>query len=328
MSKGGKPHHDPTVFTLAKHTPAYLELNRQGKLATRVEDALLDLGHCRTCPRECEVDRLRDDVGICRTGRHAIVASAAPHMGEEACLVGRRGSGTIFFSYCNLKCVFCQNYSLSQWRDGVEMTPEQIAELMLRLQNWGCHNINFVTPEHVVPQVIAAVGAAAVRGLELPLVYNTSAYDSLASLRMLDGLVDIYMPDFKFWFSESARRFSKAEDYPQRARAALQEMHRQVGPLLLDSAGVAKRGLLVRHLVMPGLLKESEAIFRWLAEEISPDTFVNIMGQYRPSYRVGERLRDGTRRFAEIDRRPSLAELEAAHAAAKRAGLWRFDGFD
>jgi putative pyruvate formate lyase activating enzyme len=326
MNMGGKFRRRHTDFILAEHTPAYLELHRDGRLAARIEEAWRELDSCRVCPRECKVDRWHDAVGICRTGRHAIVASAAPHTGEEACLVGRRGSGTIFFSCCNLKCVFCQNYDLSQRRDGVEKTPEQIAELMLQLQNWGCHNINFVTPEHVVPQVIAAIGAAAVRGLELPLVYNTSAYDSLTSLRMLDGLVDIYMPDFKFWTAASARLYSKAEDYPQRARAALREMQRQVGPLMLDSSGTAQRGLLVRHLVMPGLLEESAAIFRWLAQEISPDTFVNILGQYRPSFRVGERLRDGTRRYAEIDRRPSQAELEAAYAAARQAGLWRFDG--
>jgi putative pyruvate formate lyase activating enzyme len=246
-------------------------------------------------------------------------------MGEEACLVGRRGSGTIFFSCCNLKCVFCQNYELSQRREGGGLTAEQIADLALRLQGWGCHNINFVTPEHVVPQVIETIGAAAAKGLRLPIVYNTSAYDSLESLRLLDGLIDIYMPDFKYWEGETARRLSKAKDYPERARAAVAEMHRQVGPLCFNQDGVAVRGMLVRHLVMPGQLDETAAIFSWLADEISPDTFVNIMGQYRPCYRVGERLRNGTVRYADINRRPSWQEMEAAGEAARKVGLWRFD---
>ncbi len=320
-------HHpaDPAAFVLRDHTPAYFALLHEGTLAERVQVAWKELANCRACPRACGVDRLRDEVGVCRTGHHALVASAASHMGEEACLVGRRGSGTIFFSMCNLKCVFCQNWDLSQRRDGIAMAPEQIAEAMLRLQEWGCHNINFVTPEHVVPQVIAAIGAAAVRGLNVPIVYNTSAYDSCDSLRLLDGLVDIYMPDFKYWQPETARRLSKAGDYPECARAALREMHRQVGPLQTDPDGIARRGVLVRHLVMPGMLDESSAIFRWLAEEISPDTFLNIMGQYRPCYRVGERLRDGTRRYAEIDRRPTEREIAATYAVARSAGLWRFD---
>jgi putative pyruvate formate lyase activating enzyme len=313
-------------FLLEDFEPAYLELLRTGALAGRAQTAWAQLQNCRACPRQCEVNRLTAEVGVCRTGERAIVASAAPHLGEETCLVGRRGSGTIFFSYCNLKCVFCQNYTLSQWRDGEELDPEKIASLMLQLQDWGCHNINLVTPEHVVPQAIAAIAAAAVQGLRLPIVYNTSAYDSLESLALLDGLVDIYMPDFKYWYPETARRLSKAADYPERAREALREMHRQVGVLKLDPNGLAQRGLLVRHLVMPGLLDEAAAIFGWLAAELSPDTYVNVMGQYRPSFRVGSHLPGGTHRFADIDRPTSAAELQAAYRAAQAVGLWRFAG--
>ena len=315
---------DRERFVVDELEPGYLELLADGALAEKVAAAERELTACNACPRACGIDRTAGEVGVCRIGRHAVVASAHPHLGEEACLVGRLGSGTIFFSQCNLKCVFCQNHDLSQRRDGTEATPTQIADLMLQLQEWGCHNINFVTPEHVVPQVVLAIDAAVGRGLRLPIVYNTSAYDSLESLRLLAGLVDIYMPDFKFWHSESARRYSKAADYPERARQAIAEMQRQVGPLRTDRDGVARRGLLVRHLVMPGLEEETATILGWLAEEISRDTFVNIMGQYRPCYRVGQRLQDGTVRFAEINRRPRQREMDAAWRTAQRAGLWRF----
>ncbi len=317
--------NDPEAFRLDDFEPAYLALLESGELDRRAVAAWQLLADCRACPRDCGVDRLRGEVGVCRIGQHAIVASAAPHLGEEACLVGRRGSGTIFFSLCNLKCVFCQNHDLSQRRDGAELGCEQIADLMLRLQEWGCHNINFVSPVHVIPQVVGAIAVAAGKGLRLPVVYNTGGYDSVASLRLLDGLVDIYMPDFKYWREETARRLSRARDYPERARAALQEMHRQVGPLKMDKDGVARRGLLVRHLVMPGLGEESAAIFRWLAEELSPDTFVNVMAQYRPCHRVGRLLADGSVRYGEINRRPSGEEFAGAYAAARAAGLWRFD---
>jgi putative pyruvate formate lyase activating enzyme len=271
------------------------------------------------------VNRLADDAKFCRTGRHARVSSAFPHHGEEDCLRGTRGSGTIFFSLCNLRCVFCQNWDISQEASGVECSAERIAELMLALQAQGCHNINFVTPEHVVPQVIEAIGAAIPMGLRLPIVYNTSAYDSLESLKLLDGIVDIYMPDFKFWKSDSAKRLCKAKDYPDRAREAVAEMHRQVGPLKFGSDGVARRGVLVRHLVMPGQLDETSAFFGWLASEVSPDTFVNIMPQYRPAHKVGRIAEDGGCAYAEINRRPTLDELKAAYQAARDAGLWRFD---
>ena len=305
---------------------AYRRLLRDGELDERVCRARDELRACRACPRACAVDRTAGELGVCRTGREAIVASAFAHVGEESCLVGRRGSGTIFFSRCNLHCVFCQNHDLSQRRDGVECTPERIAELALQLQGWGCHNVNFVTPEHVVPQVVEAIAVAAGCGLRVPIVYNTSAYDSLASLKLLDGLVDIYMPDFKFWEPESARRYSDAEDYPERAREALREMHRQVGPLRCDADGVALRGVLVRHLVLPEMVAESAAILRWLATELSVDTYVNVMVQYHPCHQVGTRDETGQIRFPELNRRPAPEELAAAATAAREAGLWRLEG--
>jgi putative pyruvate formate lyase activating enzyme len=311
-------------FILDPFEPAYLSLCRSGEMGDRVRRALGELECCRACPRNCRIDRMAGETKVCGTGRHARVASASPHFGEEDCLRGWGGSGTIFFARCNLGCVFCQNWDISQGDAGTECAAERIADLMIALQERGCHNINFVTPEHVVPQVIEAVAEAAERGLSVPIVYNTSAYDSLESLRLLDGIVDVYMPDFKFWVPESSRRYLGAEDYPDRARDAILEMHRQTGPLRLSPDGVARRGVLVRHLVMPGLVGESKAIFEWLAGELSADSFVNIMDQYRPEHRVGEKTAGGRVRFAEIDRGPTRGELAEAHDAARGAGLWRF----
>jgi len=294
-------------------------------LRERAEAAVEELRDCRACPRNCRCNRLRGELRACHTGRHAIVASAFPHFGEEDCLRGWRGSGTIFFSLCNLRCSFCQNWDISQLRSGSEMTADEIAGLMLDLQHQGCHNINFVTPEHVAPQVIEAIAAAVARGLRLPVVYNTSAYDALQSLRLLDGLVDVYMPDFKFWKPESALRLARARDYPERAREAIREMHRQVGPLRFGPDGLARRGVLLRHLVMPGQTDEAASIFEWLAREVSPDTYVNVMGQYRPAYQVGTPAANGDLRHVDIARGPRHAEMQAAYAAARRAGLWRFD---
>lgn len=304
--------------------PAYLSLSRD-EINRRVAAGLRELEDCCACPRNCHVNRRAGETKICHTGRYARVASAFEHFGEEDCLRGTRGSGTIFFGLCNLRCVFCQNWDISQQASGGERTGEEIAEIMLSLQRRGCHNINFVTPEHVVPQVIEAIAAAIDGGLRLPIVYNTSAYDSVQSLHLLDGLVDIYMPDFKFWHRQTAKRLAKAPDYPERAREAIAEMHRQVGPLSFGPDHLARRGVLVRHLVMPGQLDESEAIFHWLAEELSPDTYVNIMGQYRPEYEVGQIARDGAARYDEINRRPRGDELAEAYELARRAGLRRFD---
>ena len=319
-----RPDPDPR-FVIEDFEPAYLRAYRDGELGNRSRLALAELEDCCACPRDCHVNRLEDVARVCHTGRHAIVSSAFPHFGEEDCLRGWNGSGTIFFGMCNLRCVFCQNWDISQKRSGGELTATQIADLMLSLQDRGCHNINFVTPEHVAPQVVEAISEAVPRGLELPVVYNTSAYDAVSSLALLDGLVDIYMPDFKFWHRESARRLAKAKDYPERAREAILEMHRQVGDLRFGRDGLARRGLLVRHLVMPGQGDEAEAIFRWLASEVSSDTYVNIMGQYRPAYQTGERTRDGEPKYADIERQPSMAEMATARAAARRAGLSRFD---
>ena len=307
-------------FLVGDYEPAYLATWRDGGLGDKVEAARAELANCKACPRDCEVDRMQDERAVCHTGRWPYVASAFAHFGEEDCLRGNRGSGTIFFSYCNLKCVFCQNWDISSREAGRTLTAEQIADLMLGLQSEGCHNINFVTPEHVAPQLVEAIALAVPRGLRIPLVYNTSAYDALVSLELMDGLVDIYMPDFKFWESASARRLARASDYPDVARAALLEMQRQVGALRFGHDGVARRGMLVRHLVMPGYAAESAAIFRWLHDSVSPDTFVNIMGQYRPEHRV-----PGAERYADIDRYPNRKEMAAAFEAARTAGLWRFD---
>jgi putative pyruvate formate lyase activating enzyme len=312
-------------FLVEDFEPAYLVAARRGELRSRAEEALAGLACCRACPRECRVDRTAGPARLCGVGRHARVTSAFPHFGEEDCLRGRRGSGTIFFAGCNLRCVFCQNWEISQRPAGVEVDAGDLATVALALQERGCHNLNLVTPEHVVPQVIEALAEAVPRGLRLPVVYNTSAYDSLESLARLDGLVDVYMPDFKLWERESAKRLLGAKDYPERARAAIAEMHRQVGVLRFDRDGLAVRGVLVRHLVMPGKVSESAAIFEWLARQLSPDTFVNIMDQYRPDHRVGEVRADGSRPHADLARFPRRDELEAAYAAARRAGLWRFD---
>ena len=312
-------------FLIRDFEPAYVGVARAGGLEARVGVALEELRDCRACPRNCGVNRLNDETRVCHTGRHAVVASAFPHFGEEGCLRGWRGSGTIFFSLCNLRCSFCQNWDISQKQAGKECGAQEIARLMLDLQDRGCHNVNFVTPEHVAPQVVEAIAAAVPLGLNVPIVYNTSAYDSLASLGNLDGLVDVYMPDFKFWKPETALELARARDYPERAREAILEMHRQVGPLRFGPDGLAKRGVLVRHLVMPGQEDEATAILEWLAREVSRDTYVNVMGQYRPDYQVGQITRNGNVKYAGINRRPRPEEMERAYALARRAGLWRFD---
>jgi len=321
--RSGRVDVDPQ-FLVSGFQPASTRLGGD-EIARRVAAGLEELRDCCACPRNCHVDRIANQTRACHTGRYARVASAFPHFGEEDCLRGWRGSGTIFFSLCNLRCAFCQNWDISQQSSGEECTPDRLATLMLELQDRGCHNVNFVTPEHVAPQVIEAIAEAVPRGLRVPIVYNTSAYDSLSSLRLLEGLVDIYMPDFKFWELETSLRLGRAKDYPERAREAILEMHRQVGPLAFGPDGLARRGVLVRHLVMPGQTAEAAAIFRWLAEAVSPDTYVNIMGQYRPEHLVGTTGRDGSVRYAEINRRPSADEMTAAFAAARGAGLWRFD---
>ena len=317
--------HRSEVFRLDPFEPAYLSLLREGRLAERVEDARRALEACRLCPRECGADRLEGRAGTCGIGRRAVVSSAFPHLGEEGCLRGRRGSGTVFFAGCGLRCVFCQNADVSWLRMGEELDAEDLAAVFLALQARGCHNLNLVTPSHVVPQILEALLSAAGGGLRLPVVYNSGGYDTLDTLRLLDGVVDVYMPDFKFWRARTAERYAGAPDYPERARAAVLEMHRQVGPLRFSPDGLARRGLLVRHLVMPGLGDESAAIFDWLAREVSPDTYVNVMGQYRPEWRAGLPGERGAL-FAEIARRPRRWEMDEALESFRRAGLWRLDG--
>jgi putative pyruvate formate lyase activating enzyme len=261
-------------------------------------------------------------MAFCRTGRHAVVSSFFAHFGEEDCLRGRNGSGTIFFGQCNLRCVFCQNYDISQGltrREAVPAPAERVAAMMLMLQARGCHNINLVTPEHVVPQILEALVLAVEQGLRLPLVYNTSAYDSAESLELMDGVVDIYMPDFKYWEPDSAERYVKARDYPDVARARIREMHRQVGDLRLDHQGLAYRGLNIRHLVMPGGLNETRSILRWIRNELGPSTYVNLMDQYRPAGRVN------AEHYPEINRPLASAEYAAARRFAEEIGLERLD---
>lgn len=281
------------------------------------------LSRCELCPRACKADRSSDQVGFCQTGRRARVASFFPHRGEEACLSGGQGSGTIFFSGCNLGCMFCQNWDISHDNEGREVTPPELATMMLQLQEDGCHNINWVTPSHVVPQLLEALELAVDGGLRLPIVYNTGGYDSLETLRLLDGVVDIYMPDFKFWDPEVSTRLAQARDYPEAARAAVREMHRQVGDLTLDERGLARRGLLIRHLVMPNGLAGTRPIAEWLAREISPHTYVNVMAQYHPEGAVLQGAVDAT--YRDADRHPTLDELHDALREAHDAGLHRFD---
>jgi putative pyruvate formate lyase activating enzyme len=265
------------------------------------------------------VDRHANQFGVCKVGRHARVASAFPHFGEEDVLRGWSGSGTIFFSWCNLRCVFCQNFETSQLGEGEELDARGLARLMLSLQKQGCHNINFVTPEHVAPQIVEALPHAIAMGLHLPLVYNTSAYDSLEGLQNLDGLVDIYMPDFKLWDEEASRQYLSAVKYPQVARDVIAEMHRQVGELKTDEDGLALRGVLVRHLVMPGRLNDTRQIVAWLAT-VSRDTYLNLMDQYYPAWKAKTNPR-----FAAINRRVTDPEMAQANDLARAAGLWRLD---
>jgi len=310
-----------SVFTVSStdFEPAYLALHRSGELRRRAQQAVQRLEHCLLCPRNCGVNRLADHTGACKTGRLARVSSYFPHLGEEDCLRGWRGSGTIFFSQCNLRCVFCQNFEISQAGQGQLAPPQRLAEMMLELQAMGCHNLNFVTPEHVVPQILEALPLAVEAGLRLPLVYNTSAYDSLDSLQLMDGIIDVYMPDFKIWDEQLSLRYLKARDYPAAARRAILEMHRQVRELKLDEHGLAKRGVLLRHLVMPGEIAGPAHIMRFIAEQVSPDSYVNVMGQYYPAGKVsGDK-------YAEINRRVSRAEVRAARQSARAVGLTRFD---
>ncbi len=296
--------------------PAYLKLLQSGELAERVKIAYEHLADCDLCGWECHIDR-SERTGACKTGMQPVIASYGPHHGEEDPLRGWGGSGTIFFSWCNLRCQFCQNYDISQLGRGHAVSLEQLATMMLELQEQGCHNINFVSPSHVVAQILAATLIAAQAGLRLPLVYNTGGYDSLAALALLDGVIDIYMPDVKYADERLAKKYSKIPSYPAINQAAVKEMHRQVGDLILDKHGIAQRGLLVRHLVMPNELAGTDEIARFLAQEVSANTYINVMAQYRPCHKA--------RDYPKLNRPPTRQELEEARRAVQDAGLHRLD---
>jgi putative pyruvate formate lyase activating enzyme len=281
----------------------------------RAEHALARLESCDLCPRTCGPNRLENEIGFCRTGRQAIVSSYGPHFGEEPPLVGSRGSGTIFFAGCNMGCIFCQNYDISQLMHGSSATAEQIADAMLELQTRGCHNINFVSPSHVVAQILEAVALAQERGLRIPLVYNSGGYDSVKTLKLLDGIIDIYMPDAKYSSDKIAMELSRAPKYPEVMKAALKEMHRQVGDLELDENGVAVRGMIIRHLVLPNGLAGTQEIMRFIARELSTDSYVNVMAQYHPVYKAYE--------HSLINRSITRTEYLEALDMARAEGLHR-----
>ena len=303
---------------MALPAPEYLKAFKSRTLEYRVKKAIAVLDSCTLCPRRCGVDRTAGETGTCKTGRRAVMASYNAHFGEERPLVGRNGSGTIFFSHCSLQCNFCQNYEISHLGEGCAVADDQLATIMLELQQAGCHNINLVTPSHVVPQILNAVYLAAQQGLSLPLVYNCSGYDRVETLQLLDGIVDIYMPDFKFWYADVARDTCNAPDYPELARHALLEMHRQVGDLVIDkTSGLAVKGILVRHLVLPGGLAGTAKIMAFLANSLSRNTYVNVMSQYRPCGRARE--------MPALAVALSPAEYDQAVRAAKAAGITRLD---
>jgi len=297
--------------------PLYLELSEE-QLREKVELARKLMNPCFACPRACKAQRLKGEIGECGVGRFALVSSYGPHFGEEPVLVGRHGSGTVFFAGCNLRCVYCQNYEISQLRMGREVTPENLREIFLKIQRMGCHNLNLVTPSHVVPQILEALYIAVKEGFHLPLVYNTSSYDSLSILRILDGVVDIYMPDIKYASDQIAFKYSGIENYTKVAKKALREMHRQVGDLVLRD-GIAVRGLLIRHLVLPEGIAGSKEVLKFIAS-LSKESYVNIMDQYYPTYRAD--------RFPELNRRITSREYLEVVEEAKNLGLHRGIPFD
>lgn len=298
--------------------PAYLKLLKSGELSLRVEQAYQHLEDCDLCARYCHINRKLTIKGaVCHTGERAAVNSFGAHHGEEDPLRGWQGSGTIFFSWCSLRCVFCQNWEISQKGLGHEVEPKELAEMMLSLQAQSCHNINFVTPSHVVAQIIAGVNIAAQKGLHIPLVYNSGGYDSPEALALLHDIIDIYMPDMKYGSSRIARKYSKVRDYVEVNFAAVKEMHRQVGDLQLDKNGIAQRGLLVRHLVLPGELAGTEVVVAFLANDISTNTYLNLMDQYYPCYRASEN--------PPLDKPLASQEYQQALAITKKYGLLRLD---
>jgi putative pyruvate formate lyase activating enzyme len=297
------------------YIPRYIELDEKGDLTKKIRSLNEILSECSLCPRQCGVNRIQEELGYCGAGSELTVSSVFPHFGEEAPLVGYRGSGTIFLTHCNLRCVFCQNYDISHLGRGERTSPSQMASYMMRLQELGCHNINFVTPTHYVPQIVASLHEAVEVGLKLPLVYNCSGYESLEVIKLLDGIIDIYMPDAKYAGEEPAKRFSNAPDYPHILKEVLKEMYRQVGDLHMDENGIAERGLLIRHLVMPGSLGGTEDLMKFIAEEISRDSYVNVMQQYRPEHKSFD--------YPELSRRITYDEYLGAVKTARRFGLHR-----
>ena len=302
---------------MAAPTPAYLETLKTGLLEEKAAAARKHMQQCNLCPRRCGVNRLAGETGFCRTADRAWVSSFAPHFGEEAPLVGNGGSGTIFFTHCNLLCLFCQNFDISHGGKGEPVEDASLAEMMLQLQKAGCCNINFVTPSHVVPQILSAVALAAAKGLQVPLVYNSGGYDRIETLKLLEGVVDIYMPDFKFWDPGIAEQACQAGDYPDVARRALFEMHRQVGDLQIGNDKIAYRGVLLRHLVLPGGRAGTFKIMEFVAQQVSANTYVNVMPQYRPCGRAGE--------IEGLEKKPTDADIEEALAATRKAGISRID---
>jgi putative pyruvate formate lyase activating enzyme len=295
--------------------PSYIELAHTGELTRRVELLTGILRECSLCPRQCRVNRMEGQLGYCQAGADLAVSSAFPHFGEEPPLVGRHGSGTIFLTHCNLRCIFCQNYDISHLGRGEAISPPDMARVMIKLQEMGCHNINFVTPTHYASQIVASLPLGIEMGLRLPIVYNCSGYESIEVIRLLDGIVDIYMPDVKFMENKYAGQFCNAPDYPEVVRVVLKEMHRQVGDLTLDSKGVAERGLLIRHLVMPEGVSSSESVLSFIANEVSVHSYVNIMNQSRPEYRADE--------DDQIGRPTSHKEYLEAIQLAKQLKLYR-----
>ncbi|ACO04370.1 MAG TPA: radical SAM protein [Persephonella sp.] len=295
-----------------KRYPSYLKLYESGELKERVEKLYTRLENCDICPHRCEVNRLKDEKGFCKTGEKVIVSSFFPHRGEEFPIRGYRGSGTVFFSYCNMRCVYCQNYDISHLGEGKLYSPEEIASIMLYLQEEECHNINWVSPSHVVPQLVKALYIAVKNGLKIPVVYNTSSYDSIETLKLLDGIVDIYLPDIKYLKEDYGRRYSKVKNYPETVKEAIKEMHRQVGDLKTDENGIAYRGVLVRHLVLPEDISTTKDVIEFL-KTVSPDMHVNIMPQYHPYYRAFE--------YPELSRRIKSDEFLKALKYAQDAGL-------
>lgn len=297
--------------------PAYLKTHREGLLPEKIEKAFRLMEKCSLCPRNCGVNRVKREKKLCGAGLLPEVSSYSPHFGEEEPLVGLHGSGTIFMTHCNLKCLFCQNYSISHGGEGREISFERLGRMMVELQMMGCHNINFVTPTHYVPQILKALPVAVERGLKVPLVYNTGGYDSVETLKLLDGVFDIYMPDFKYADGKVAEEYSQASDYPEMAKLAFKEMHRQSGDLLLDERGIALKGLLVRHLVLPEGLAGTKKVMHFLAQKISKNTYVNIMDQFYPCGKISHN--------SPLGRRITQGEFNEAVEAAKNEGITRLD---